>query len=444
MGSLKKCTPTCCPERGDEVITGTQPRCAYAEGPAVWEPQNLLFTKSYTVVFCVADPTNPPIFNDGVSDCPIVKDLTLSFDACPEWGANIICTTPTITLNSGDTAYILYNEPCIEEFDSINTNPSISISKEVNQTLFEEGDVLVYTLTVTNTGDEVLNNVTISDAKLGLMNVAVSPSTLNPNQSTTFTANYTATTADFDAKRIDNLATASGVGQDSGTTVSGNDTATIDACPAETFFDAASNGVTVNGITVTVVEGVEGTATTSGVLPDWLHTINRETLDNVLAQGWQDYIWNRVNFSSPVTPGNFFTVFDMDAEAADGLSGPDPNRDTVAVVGFNGTTLVTPVGFTPGSGVVSAGNINVVNTPPGYTLPAALPSYSSASTMDQSSSDADYSLNIDFGSQQVTDVMILYATDVENTNAERRSQGVRMLGNDPLQNIPELACDKGI
>ena len=72
------------------------------------------------------------------------------------------------------------------------------------------GDVIEYTFEVTNTGNVTVDNISITDAKLGMTDVAVTPSTLNPGESTTLTANYTVTQADLDAGEVVNTAVAEG------------------------------------------------------------------------------------------------------------------------------------------------------------------------------------------------------------------------------------------
>ncbi len=72
------------------------------------------------------------------------------------------------------------------------------------------GDVINYTLTVTNTGNVTVTDVKISDPKLGMTDVAVTPSTLEPKGVATVTKAYELTQADIDKGGVENTAKATG------------------------------------------------------------------------------------------------------------------------------------------------------------------------------------------------------------------------------------------
>jgi uncharacterized repeat protein (TIGR01451 family) len=87
-------------------------------------------------------------------------------------------------------------------------NPSIQIVKTDNGAQVDgAGDVITYTLTVTNTGNVTLTNVMVTDPLTGLdQNVG----TLNPGASKTVNTDYVVTQGDVDKGSVLNTALATG------------------------------------------------------------------------------------------------------------------------------------------------------------------------------------------------------------------------------------------
>ncbi|MVN92686.1 CshA/CshB family fibrillar adhesin-related protein [Mucilaginibacter aquatilis] len=88
---------------------------------------------------------------------------------------------------------------------------SINLTKVATNGYSKAGDVINYTLVVTNTGSTTLSNVTVTDA--GADAGSISPATiatLAPNASATVTARHTVVQADVTARFYSNQATASG------------------------------------------------------------------------------------------------------------------------------------------------------------------------------------------------------------------------------------------
>ncbi|WP_035456984.1 DUF7507 domain-containing protein, partial [Algoriphagus terrigena] len=103
--------------------------------------------------------------------------------------------------------------------------PSLEVVKTANETTYDEvGEVIPYTIVVTNTGNVTLTDVTVDDNLTGYTN---NEGTLEPGESVTITTDYTVTQADLDNGSITNLASATGTDPDGGTT-DGGDGTTID------------------------------------------------------------------------------------------------------------------------------------------------------------------------------------------------------------------------
>jgi len=114
---------------------------------------------------------------------------------------------------------------------STPARPAIVIDKSVADSVDADvvaslGETLTYTFRVVNTGNVPLTNITISDPKLGMTNVACVATLAVGASSTCLTKAYVVTTADVAAGKVFNVATATGT-PPTGGDVSDDDDANI-------------------------------------------------------------------------------------------------------------------------------------------------------------------------------------------------------------------------
>lgn len=122
--------------------------------------------------------------------------------------------TPPAVIDPEDPDNPIAQDPVTDEDDELvegEQNSDLSIEKVADKQVVEEaGEEITYTLTVTNTGNVTLDNVTVHDDMLG-GDLETTPSTLAPNEQGTVTGTYLVTQADIDEKeKIVNIATATG------------------------------------------------------------------------------------------------------------------------------------------------------------------------------------------------------------------------------------------
>jgi uncharacterized repeat protein (TIGR01451 family)/gliding motility-associated-like protein len=108
--------------------------------------------------------------------------------------------------------------------------PGIKLNKQSSTTSYARpGDVIDYTLTVTNIGNVTLDNIVLDDQLTGITQLALND--LLPGASTVIATSYTVTQADLDAGTVDNTASVSGEGT-GGRTVSSKDSESVPAVRA--------------------------------------------------------------------------------------------------------------------------------------------------------------------------------------------------------------------
>ena len=162
------------------------------------------------------------VSNSGVSNntCPALIGTTLAA------GAETTCTFQafissshenTVTVEGSNQAGTPVTDSDNATVSIIPENPDIDLVKtgvldNGSDGVDTAGDVITYTFDVTNTGDDPLTDVTVTDPLPGLSAIDCDTfdGSLASGESTTCTATYAVTQADVNSGSVDNLATATG------------------------------------------------------------------------------------------------------------------------------------------------------------------------------------------------------------------------------------------
>ncbi|QIM19452.1 DUF11 domain-containing protein [Leucobacter coleopterorum] len=145
------------------------------------------------------------------------------FGACPDVGS--LNSAPTDTVNGGswgnnraidNWAYV--GVDLQETIQVVNDPPQLSLVKSADRDTYAAGDPIEYSFLLTNTGTVPVSDIAIEElsftgsADLSEV-VCPDPASLEPGQSFTCTASYTASQEDLDRGSIDNTAVANGTGE---------------------------------------------------------------------------------------------------------------------------------------------------------------------------------------------------------------------------------------
>ena len=210
--------------------------------------------ETITYTFTVRNTGNVTLTAVGVTDAKVGPVSCPQATLAP--GATETCTAATYTVTQADVdAGVVHNSatahgtppgdttPITSPPDSTDTptssTPAVTIVKQAmlndaNSNGFADaGETIVYSFTVTNTGDLTLHDVGVTDAKAGP--VTCPQDTLAPGAHEVCTADslYVVTQADVDAGVVHNSATSHGTPPNSNTpVVSPPDTADVPTTPA--------------------------------------------------------------------------------------------------------------------------------------------------------------------------------------------------------------------
>ncbi len=155
-------------------------------------------TSTYTITQADVDSGN--VTNSATVEATAPDSSTVSDDSSD---STTTATNPTVIPTCSDASVQL-----------IKTG---SLTDNNGNGCADAGDTITYTFEVTNTGNVTLNNITIDDSKLGLVDFSCGSGSLAPGASRSCTSTYTITQADVDSGNVTNSATAEATAPDSST-----------------------------------------------------------------------------------------------------------------------------------------------------------------------------------------------------------------------------------
>ncbi|MCA0297046.1 MAG: CshA/CshB family fibrillar adhesin-related protein [Actinobacteria bacterium] len=243
--------------------------------------------------FLVTNVGNVPVRSIAIDD-QLLDGLTITCGATRlDPGEHTTCTSePYVVTEDDEDAGVVANtataqgidpdgDPVTSPEDAASVpvtkpQPALTIDKHAGTPvdangsgITDAGDTIVYTFTVTNTGNVPLISVDVDDQRLGAT-VSCPPGTLAPGNAITCTASaYTVTAADVAAGAVLNTATATGTDPDGGAISSDPDTATVTTTTprpalsidkhAGTPVDTNHSGITDAGDTIAYTFDVTNT-----------------------------------------------------------------------------------------------------------------------------------------------------------------------------------------
>lgn len=216
--------------------TPDAPAITLVKSASLTDPSQYIVDAPFTYSFVVTNSGNVPLTAVAVTDAAFSGTGAPPEVTCPSTtlaaGAFMTCTGSYVLTQDDVDAGSVTNTATVtgtppsgpsvtDVSDAVVSGspaPALDLVKTVDssavQTPSQVGDPLVYTFTITNTGNVSLQNVAVTDPHPGLGALAYTwpgaVGTLAPQQSATATATYVVTQGDIDAGDVENTATANG------------------------------------------------------------------------------------------------------------------------------------------------------------------------------------------------------------------------------------------
>ena len=315
-------------------------------------------------------------------------------------------STATGTVSGGGPITATSNQVTVPAVKS----PAISVTKTPSPAyVTAAGQTVTYGFTVTNTGNQTLSNVGVSDVPAlnatatctGLTNPTATCSgttvpSLAPGQVATFSGTYTVTTANFTAGSFSDTATASGTPPGAGSPITATATATVNTAKITLTKTPNPTTVTAAGQTVTYTFAVTNNGTVA--------------LSNV-----------GVTDVPVLATGPTCTGLTNPTATCSGTTVPSLAPGQVAT--FSGTYTVTTANFTAGSFSDTA---TASGTPPGAGSPITATATATVNTAKITLTKAANPTTVTAAGQTVT-----YTFTVTNT-------GTVALSNVGVTDVPVL------
>ncbi len=304
-------TPVISPDSSASVTATAAPSISVLKSVSPSDAASYVVGQLLTYTFVATNTGNVTLTNVVATETAFTGSGTPLTPACPPSapiapGGQVTCTASyTLTQVDIDTGQITNTAtasgtpptggPVTSTPSSVTTpanqNPELTLSKTANPTSIAlAGDQIIYTFTVTNSGNVTITDVTVDETAFSgtgtppVITCATSLTTMLPGASATCTATYTLTQPDADTTQITNTATATGTPPAGGTVTSLPATATVTVTqnPALTLTKTASPlqataaGQTITysflvtnsgDVTITDVAIDEGTFTGTGTPP---------------------------------------------------------------------------------------------------------------------------------------------------------------------------------